>query len=331
MDTLNTRSRSAAWNIIKMILAALLVVYIFSKTNLDSLRSTFQNVSVYWLVVMVFVFLGMTFLKALQYYVLTDGFINYWQILNVVVLQNVVSNFLATGAGIASMIASLRVEHNMKLGRSMTMFLLTKVGDLGSIWLVLIVSSMLVWKSVGVLHLMVIMLIIAIGAVLAVFTLTVIYRQRTVQIIRSALVRMKLDSISIVSKGLGLLQSLAEIETRDVTGKLLAMVAVSVIYMVGTIFSLYANLRVFGVEIDALGIVFATSLLQLVSYFPIQVFGGLGVSETSTLYFLSFFNVSQDILAPALIGVRVVFYFLNLIPLLYLPIYTAFLTEKAKP
>ncbi len=53
--------------------------------------------------------------------------------------------------------------------------------------------------------------------------------------------------------------------------------------------------------------------MQLVSYFPVSVFGGLGITETSALYFWSFFDISQDVLAPALIGIRVVFYLFNVI------------------
>jgi uncharacterized membrane protein YbhN (UPF0104 family) len=58
------------------------------------------------------------------------------------------------------------------------------------------------------------------------------------------------------------------------------------------------------------------------------VFGGLGITETSALYFWSFFQIPQDVLAPALIGIRVIFYVFNLIPLIYLPVYSAFLKPK---
>ena len=41
-----------------------------------------------------------------------------------------------------------------------------------------------------------------------------------------------------------------------------------------------------------------------------------------------FFQIPAELLAPALIGIRIVFYLFNLIPLIYLPLYSAFLKPK---
>jgi len=65
-----------------------------------------------------------------------------------------------------------------------------------------------------------------------------------------------------------------------------------------------------------------------VSYFPVSVFGGLGITETSALYFWSFFELPENVLAPALIGIRVIFYLFNLIPLIYLPAYSVWIKPK---
>ena len=45
---------------------------------------------------------------------------------------------------------------------------------------------------------------------------------------------------------------------------------------------------------------------------------------------MSFFEIPQELLAPALIGIRVIFYLFNLIPLIYLPVYAAFRKPKAQ-
>jgi uncharacterized membrane protein YbhN (UPF0104 family) len=88
---------------------------------------------------------------------------------------------------------------------------------------------------------------------------------------------------------------------------------------------MYTNLAIFHLQPDIFAILFVSVLTQLVSYFPVSVFGGLGINETSALYFWSFFGIPQDVLAPALIGIRIVFYLFNLIPLIYLPVYSVFL------
>ena len=97
----------------------------------------------------------------------------------------------------------------------------------------------------------------------------------------------------------------------------------SFLYLAVTITCSYINFLIFHLELDISAVLFVTVLIQLVSYFPVSVFGGLGISETSALYFWSFFQMPEQVMAPVLIGVRVVFYLFNLIPLIYLPAYSA--------
>jgi uncharacterized membrane protein YbhN (UPF0104 family) len=329
MKTFNTdRKTTTFWSIAKFLLAFILVGFVLSKTDVRDILDRLKNVSVSWLVLSTFLFLLVTLLKAGQYYILMWEQVTYLQILNAVILQNVVSNFLATGAGIASLVGSLRVEHGVKVGRSMTMFLLTKAGDLTAIWLALMVSSFILWQNIAILHIPVIVLSLSIGMILIVFAITVSYRQRAVGIICSVLDRLKLSSFGIIVKALDMLRSLAEIDSQRIMRTLFLTVGMSAIYLIGSIVLVYANLMVFGVHISMEGVAFTTVLLQLISYFPIQVFGGLGVSETSSMYFLGFFNVSLEILAPVLVGVRILSYLFNLIPLIYLSIYTTFMAKK---
>jgi uncharacterized membrane protein YbhN (UPF0104 family) len=70
-------------------------------------------------------------------------------------------------------------------------------------------------------------------------------------------------------------------------------------------------------------------MLQLISYLPIQVFGGLGLTETSMLYFYGFFHSPQVELAAILIGMRLLFYLENLLVLIYLPLHSLFSRRPA--
>lgn len=324
----HSRARSSLWNFAKIVIAGLLILYVFSRTDLSALRSTLENLSFHWLIILILVFLALTLLKAFQYHVLLEGRLTYPEVLNVVIVQNAISNFLATGAGIVSLLASLQVEHDVKMGRSLVMFLLTKIGDLFAIWLALLISSYVTWPKIQVLHLLAIALILGIGSILVIFLLTAVYRQRAVTWIATILDRFKLSSVGIIAKALGTLRSLAEVDFRQILLKLLLSITISVVYLGGTVLFLYASLMVFDIKVRLDGMVFVTALVQILSYVPIQVFGGIGVSETSNLYLFGFFDVAEEVLAPALIGSRLLFYFLNLIPLLYLPIYTAFLAKR---
>ena len=174
---------SALWNFVKIILALGLVLYVLSKTDFSSLVSTLQNASPFWLIVSGALYLLLTLLKALQYSVLMPGRLTYPQVLNVTIWQNAVSNFFLAGAGIAAYITMTRLEHEVKVSRSVTIFLLTKVGDLIAIWVALLVASRLVWSDIGLLQTPVILLILGLGSVILLFFLTILLRQRFVAVL----------------------------------------------------------------------------------------------------------------------------------------------------
>jgi len=316
------------WNWLKIILALGLVAYVFSRSEPSQLISALQNVSLLWLIIAGLLYLLLTFLKALQYYVFMRGNLTYPQVLNVIIWQNAVSNFFLAGAGIAAYVTLARLEHEVKISRSVTTFILTKIGDLFAIWLVLLISSRLVWQQIGTLQTPVLILITGIGCILVFFFLTILFRQRFVSLITRVLNWSKLSRIRLIEAVTSYLQGLANMEQNKVLTTFGMLLVYSVIYLVITICLAYANLAIFHIQPQVAAVIFVGVLIQLVSYFPVSVLGGLGVTETSALYFWSFFDIPQEILAPALIGIRVTFYLFNLIPLIYLPLYSAFVKPK---
>ena len=314
---------STLWNFLKIVLALGLLVYIVSKAGPANIVATLRSASIFWLILSAALYILLTLLKALQYYVLMPGQLTYPQVLNLIIWQNAVSNFLLAGAGIATYITMTRLEHEVKVSRSVTIFILTKVGDLIAVWLALLAASRLVWPELGILKTPVQILLIAIGVVILFFLLTLLFRQRFVSGVNEILKRLRLSKLRFVEKGLSYLQSLAEIDQKKVFTTFSLLLVYSCLYLGVTLIASYTNFVIFDLHLDPMAVVFVSLLIQLVSYFPIAVFGGLGIAETSALYFWSFFEIPESELAPALIGIRLVFYLFNLIPLIYLPLYSA--------
>jgi len=330
-STTNRKSGlSSLWNFIKIILALALVLYVLSKSEPDKLISALQSASIFWFLLSGILYLLLTFLKALQYYVLMREKLTYPQVLNVIIWQNAVSNFFLAGAGIAAYITLTRIEHEVKISRSVTTFILTKMGDLIAIWLGLLLSIKLVWSRIGLLQTPVILLILGIGCVILFFLLTILFRQRFVSLVGKILEWLNLSKLRLIEDGMNYLQGLANMEQNKVLATFGMLLVYSFLYLAVTICLGYANLATFHVQPPVFAVIFVSILIQLVSYFPVGVFGGLGVTETSALYFWSFFEIPQGLLAPALIGIRVIFYLFNLIPLIYLPVYAAFRKPKAQ-
>lgn len=317
----NSKGVFSAWNIFKLVLAIGLVVFIFSRTDIASIVVAITGASIFWLGVSGVLFLFLTMLKALQYYILLRNEMTYWQVLNVIVWQNAVSNFFLAGAGIAAYITMSKMEHEVRISQSVIVFLLTKAGDLVAIWLALLIASNLVWSQIDILQTPVLILLLGIGAIILVFFFTVLFRQRFVSTINIVLGRLGLSHIKVVERGMLYLQSLADMKQEKVLNSFALLLVCSLIYLTVTVAWIYSGLATFHLQMDIVAVLFVSVLIQLVSYFPVYVFGGIGITETSALYFWSFFHVPQDILVPALIGIRVVFYLINLIPLIYLPAY----------
>ena len=322
------RSSTTLWNLVKIILAIVLVGYVVSRTSIEQLRSMLAHISVSWLVGYVILFLSLTLLKALQYYYLNGEGVSFPSVLNVVVMQNVVTNYFASTAGIASYIVLFRAEHGVKVSRAAIVFLLTKIGDLIILWISLCVSSFFVWQTIEVFHNLVWALVLGIGGVILVFFLTILFRRDFVSLVTKLLDVLRLSRISLIQKGIGTLEVLSDIELRKVARIVWVAFFLSTIYFVLSVDWIYVSFMTFNFQQDIQSVIFVSVMLQLISYVPIQVFGGLGITETSVMYFWHPFHVQQDQIASVMIGIRLLFYIMNLVPLLYLPIYTAFLRPK---
>jgi uncharacterized protein (TIRG00374 family) len=323
----NRPRSSLIWNLLKITLALALVAYVLSQTELEQLVSLRDRIDVRWLVLVVFLYALITLLKALQYHFMIGRQVTFPEVLNIVVIQNAATNFVAAGAGLASYLTLLRVEQGVRLSRSGVVFVLVKIWDLASVWLSLLVLSLFIWSGVDRLQALMVVALILVGISNAALLLLIRLRQKFVAIIRSFAAWTQLGNIALIGRGINILQSIAEQEQNFTMSAIGFGMFYSLLRMIVTMAWIYASMRSFSFDIGILPVAFVNILSQLISYLPIQVFGGLGVSETTSLYFYSFFNLPQTELAAVLIGQRLLFYATNLVMLLYLPLH-AFLISR---
>ncbi len=311
-------------DILKVFLALVLFVFVLSKTDLQALIDLRNHVMVSWIIVGAGLFFIKTALKALQYHLFLKSNIHYPQMLNIVIIQNVVSNFVATGAGIASFFALSRVEQGVKMSRSGTAFLLTKIGDIIAIWIFLLVSSIFVWRQIIPLQGFVIGLLLTIGIALLMVFLSILLRQKFSTQLRKWLEKLKLGNIKYVRLGLNIFDEIVQQE--DVFRLRLLGLAMlcSLAFLLATMGWSYVAIRAFDVQIGMVEVVFVNVFIQLLANVPIQAYGGLGVNEGTSLYLYQFFFASSQELASALIGIRILVYLMNLVTLLYLPAHKFF-------
>lgn len=311
-------------NIIKITLAFILIFFVLSKTDMEALFALRTKVLFIWVILAFGLFFLMTMLKAFQYHIFLKQDIGYLQILNIVVVQNVISNFIATGAGIASYFALSLVDQKVKLSRSGVAFILTKIGDVIAIWVFLLISSVLVWKNIIPLQGLVIGLLIFIGITILVVILSIMLRQIFLFRLRKVLKILKIADFKLVRLILSFFDEV--VEQDDIYNLYLLIWATfySLIYLLITMVWFYANIRSFDLKISIVAVVFVNIFIQLLSNIPVQAFGGLGINESTSLFLYHFFYPDQQKIASALIGIRVLFYLMNLATLIYLPIHNRF-------
>ncbi len=316
-----------SWNTIKFLLAIGLVIFVIKKTDISYMFSLNERISWAWVAARAVLFSLLIFIKAFQYYVLI-GNTRYRDILTVVIWQNVISNFISNSVGITSYMTMLKTEQNVKLTRSGATFVIVKFGDLLAICLYLGFSAAMVWARIQSLKWLTILLIIGMIFGLGIFLITILWREGFVNLVTHILAWLKLERISLVQRGLEMLRSLAQEEQVKIFAMLRTSGLVSLIYMTVTMIEGYTIVGAFNLPISIWESVYIIALMQLVSFVPIQVLGGLGISEVTLVYLYGLFGINQAEASVVALGVRALFYLMNVVILLYLPINALFQRGK---
>jgi uncharacterized membrane protein YbhN (UPF0104 family) len=307
-------------DLLKIALALALMAFVLSKTNLQNLLVLKDILSWRWLWISLIFYSLLTLAKGLQYWALLGVPMPFRETLKIVIIQNAMTNFVTNTAGIASYMTLFKLEQNVKLRRSGLVFILTKAGDLLAMAFFLVLSSFQVWARVKVLQETVILLLFAVGGGLLIFWAAVFMRQRFVLQFRKLMHWLRLDRIGLIQRILEALDALVEQEHKTIVASLLKGTALSFIYMTLTMAYSYARFQIFHVPADFWVILFITSIMQFISIIPIQIFGGLGVSELTLVYLFSLFGVTQVDIPAIVVALRVLFYLFNLAVMVYIPV-----------
>lgn len=312
-----------SWNTIKFFLALGLVIFVIKKTDFAYISLLGERLSWTWLAIRTVLFFLLILIKAFQYYALI-GNTQYRNVLNIVIWQNAISNFISNSAGIASYMTMLKTEQNVKLTRSGTTFIITKFGDLLAICLYLGLSTAMVWNHIRSMQWLTILLIIGILLGLGIFLLTILWREGFVAFVERVVTWLKLDRFSLTTRGLESLDSLAKEEQKTIFAMLWKGVLISLLYMTVSMAFAYTIVGLFDLPLGIWEPVYVMSLLQLVSFVPIQILGGLGVSDVTIVYLYGIFGIAQAEMAAIALGLRTLFYLMNAVILLYLPLDSLF-------
>ncbi len=316
------------WNYFKAALAVALIAYTLSRADLNQILTLRDHIVWKWLLVYVALYFALTLLKAFQYRRLLNLPIPYLRILSIVVLQNGISNIFANSAGVASYLVMMRAEEGISAGRAALAFIVAKVGDLFAIWISLFAVGSLMWERVPAMHRTIVALQVTIGAPLFAFLALVFLRWRLTDFIRAVFGKMGLLRFGLAEKFVAGLETLVKEKHGSLFEMTIAALTLSSLYFFVTLLWYVAQMRLFSVPLDFVSIAFIATVLQMISFLPIAILGGLGIVETSWTYLYGLVGEEPQSFPADLIGLRALFYLVNLLALLYLPLYSFFDGER---
>lgn len=322
--------KSRLWDICKIMLAILLIVFVFSKTSLDELYQLFRQISWIWMLGFLIAFYMSTVLMAHRYWLLIGKKTTFMQALNLVIIQAVVGNMIATSAGMASYVMILRSRYRVQIAQSLASLIVARISDLFVLLLMLVISSRLVWPQITSLRWLVLILVIGILFIMLTFFSVFIFRRRVVGIIDWILEVSRFSRFKPIKKVSNLLSNLAEQDTASMKTMVVPILCSSLLIFMCMVISSYCNVQVFAIPIGIQQIMFMVIITQLLGIIPIQVFGGLGVLDVTAMYIYGMFGIGQATIAPVIVGSRIIFYAVNLILLLYISLDTLFNRHTAK-
>lgn len=313
-------AQSDIWKWFKICLAIGLVILVISKTDLEQFESLGGRFSLQWLIYCCIFFILLTLLKAFQYYILVGGNLAYRSVLRIVIWQNLLSNFIASSAGVASYFVMFRVDEGVKLRYSGSAFLIVKAGDLLAIGCYLGLSTGMVWNAIPSLHVLTVLVTSAILAIWIIVLLAIVWRTYFIRFYEWLLTKLGLEKVAVLVR----IQEILRLWAGENQGKILRTFWVgtflSLVYMAATMVFSYAAMRIFIVSISVWPVVFVASILQVLSFIPIQVLGGLGVNDVTSVYFYNIFGFPQSEMSAIMLSLRAIFLLMNAATLIYLPI-----------
>ncbi|HET9652948.1 MAG TPA: lysylphosphatidylglycerol synthase domain-containing protein, partial [Usitatibacter sp.] len=198
------------WSAAKIALALGLIAYIASRTDLGEIAALRQRLSVPWLAASVMIFAMLNGVRAYQYYLLIGRRAEFGRVLNLVILQNTLSNFVASSAGALAYVAMLSAGEGVTVRRAAASFVIAKLGDLVAVGALLAVSAALVWARIAALHGLVMLLLASVVAITGVILLAALMHGALIGTIERWLGRLGVHEHPASARMLQMLRSVTE-------------------------------------------------------------------------------------------------------------------------
>jgi uncharacterized protein (TIRG00374 family) len=305
--------RKYLWMFMKIGLAVALTAIVLMQTNLQDIMATLQRASFGWLLIAVLAFLLNVGMTAWRAGYLLGGRVPSRALLESTIVQTSIGNLVATGAGMVAYVSLLRQKKHAPIASSVTSLILARVADV-FVLSVLLGSVTILWSESKPVRWFAVILCSG-GLMICAVAMAALWRRKwIIAQIHWISNRLGLLRFTAVGRAIDLLDRLAKDHSTTRIGPVLCYTAVN---QVASWLFFWSCLQAFNLALNPWASVLILSLIQLITVIPVQVVGGLGIFDATTIYLLGLFSISTTIAAPVLVGYRIVFYVCNLLLLLF--------------
>ena len=304
--------------LLKIGMAIALIAVVISEVSFKSLVMLLKRAAIPWFALSILAFYVVLWSMARRYWIIIGKTIEFHELLKIVVYQNIVGNLLTTAAGAAWYVGSLSNKHKIQVTKGLLSLLLARFGDLLTLLLTLSLATLVLWRQIPTLHVIVTVVIFLLIVVALLSLLMFILRRQLIEIADRVVAKFNLHKKVVVQRSFAALTAFADQEI-DRSGRSIgALTGYSVLTLGTMLLFAYCSLRIFGVQIDIWPVLFVVSLTQIMTLFPIQVLGGLGLHDISYLYLYGLFGIDHAEFAAVVVGLRITFYLTNLVFLVFI-------------
>lgn len=325
-----TKRKFSVIDLLKLLLAIFLMVYVLTRFTLSDIPALWSRLSLPWLVGAAITYFLTLLLLGFRYWLLIEKRASLQDTVNVSIVQALLGNYIATSAGAVYYVSILRTKNQVPIRSGIGSLLFSRITDLFYLFLMLSISTIFVWDFIEPVQWLISLLLLGLSGVFLLLVLMLIYHQLVNRFLEKIQSRFGLARLKFFKQVPDYFSELiTQVHSLKSTW-FVQFLMVTNLYFFIWFSNVYCNMRMFALDLNALEILFILSLSQLIFLIPLQVLGGIGISEVTFMYLSGFFGIPPNSAVLAKIGLRVV-YLLIAVPVLgYLLLESLIYTARRK-
>lgn len=294
---------------LQAVLAILLLIFLVSQVSLKQIASTLSGALPLWFAGGFVLFALADFLRAARFRYLLGRVATLGQLFAIAVVHGFCNNFLPFRLGEASYLYLISQTRNGSVGYGLSSLVLARLADLITVLFLFSLSILLMPRNS--------LLMIRLSTVIALSSLTIIMIL-LILVLSAGQVAIKtrevlgktslLKSRRVAVVWANIEEALANLESMRSSQIIAPVLSISLAVWLSSYFVSYCLLRAVGVSLSVWQTLFAVSLLQLISIFPIHFLGGLGTTDISWTLLLVNFGLGREEAISLALATHVLFY-----------------------